>query len=551
MHADLIIQNGRIRTLDSKGTIAKSVAALNGQIIGIGSDQDLRHLIGQETESIDLEGKTVLPGFIDAHEHLSLFAEMPLQLDLSPKQVSSLSELLDKIAIETRELNPGEWIRGVLYDDTKMAEKRMLTRHDLDKVTPVNPVLVLHVSCHWGIVNSRALELAGLNEKSPDPEGGVLGRDPETAQLTGQLIEKALTNFAFPALSETGTVVPLYPSDVRKKALIAAVEVLNASGVTSVGDALVSPGYVRSYHDLAANSSLLTRVNMLIPYIFLPQLEKLGLPGKWGNEWVRCTGIKIILDGAIAGRTAALRGGYENDPDDHGVLLFENPSTVNELVKSIHNMGYQACIHANGDLAIEMALNAIELAQAVNPRQDPRHRIEHCTMIDDMTLSRMQALGVIALPFGSYVWQHGEKLVQYYGRARAGNMFAHKSFLDAGVRVAGSSDHPAGLHPPLLGVQCMVTRKASSGEVIGRNQRISLEEAFKMYTIYAAYASFEENIKGSLTPGRLADMVVLAEDPWSIDPDRISHIEVDMTIVGGQIAYVKGIRNSSLYHKPL
>ncbi len=537
MHADLIIQNGRIRTLDSKGTVAQSVAVLNGQIIGIGSNQDLQHLIGKDTTSIDLEGKTALPGFIDAHEHLSLFAEMPLQLDLSPNQVSSLSELLDRIASKAKELKPGEWIRGMLYDDTKMVEKRMLTRHDLDKVAPDNPVLVVHVSSHWGIVNSRALEMGGLNKKSSDPEGGVLGRDPENGQLTGQLIEKALFNFAFPSLSDTGTVVPSFPRRVRNDALVEAIKVLNTAGVTGVGDALVSPDYVTSYHDLAANSSLLTRVNLLIPYIFLSHLEKLGLPGKWGNEWVRCTGIKIILDGAIAGRTAALKDGYENNPDDHGVLLIEDQSTVNELVKRIHNMGYQACIHANGDLAIEMALNAIELAQTENPRQDPRHRIEHCTMIDDETLHRMRALEVMALPFGSYLWQHGEKLVEYYGEKRAQIMFAHKSFLDAGIRVAGSSDHPAGLHPPLLGVQCMVTRKTASGEVIGQNQRISVEEAFKMYTAYAAYASFEENIKGSLTVGRLADMVVLAEDPWSSDPDGISEIEVDLTIVGGKIPY--------------
>lgn len=537
MHADLIIHNGRIRTLDAAGTIAQAVAVLNGWIIGMGSNRDLSHLIGKKTASIDLQGKTVLPGFIDAHEHLSLFAETPLQLDLSTGQVSSLSELLDRISEAAKGLKPGDWIRGMLYDDTKMAESRMLDRYDLDKAAPNNPVLVLHVSAHWGIVSSRALQLGGLDEKSPDPKGGVLGRNPDTGELTGQLIENALFNFAFPSLSETETVVPPYPRDVRKKALLKAVKVLNGEGVTGVGDALVSPDYVTSYHDLAEDFSLLIRVNMLIPYIFLPQMEKLGLVGKWGNEWVRCTGIKILLDGAIAGRTAALKGGYAHDPDDHGVLLMEDQSELNRWVKRIHDMGYQACIHANGDLAIEMALNAIESAQAGNPRQDPRHRIEHCTMIDDAILSRMRALGVMALPFASYVWQHGEKLVKYYGKERARTMFAHKSFLDAGVRVAGSSDHPAGLHPPLLGVQCMVTRKTSFGDVIGRNQRISLEEAFKMYTVHAAYASFEEDIKGSLTPGRLADMVVLTEDPWSTDPDKISEIGIDMTIVGGNIAY--------------
>ncbi len=537
MHADLIIQNAKIRTLDPTGTIAQSIAVTNGWIMGVGSNEDLFHLIGPETKKLDLKGMTVLPGFIDAHEHLSLFAEIPLQIDLSPKQVESIAQLLDKIREAAKGMAPGEWTRGILYDDTKIAENRMLTRSDLDEAAPNNPVLVIHVSAHWGVINSAALKLGGMDEETADPKGGALGRDSGTGRLTGQLIEKALFNFAYPSLSEEPTVVPPFPRDVCNKALLQAARVLNQAGVTGVGDALVAPSYVTSYHDLASDRTLPLRVNMLIPYIFLPQMERLGLPGKWGNEWVRCTGIKIILDGAIAGRTAALKGGYEHDPDDHGILLIEDQSELNGLVGRIHDMGYQACVHANGDLAILMALDAIEMAQAKNPRSDPRHRLEHCTMINDPILARMRDLDIIALPFASYVWQHGEKLVRYYGQRRAETMFAHKSFLDSGVRVAGSSDHPAGLHPPLLGVQCMVTRKTPAGEVIGPDQRISLEEAFKMYTVYASYASFEEDIKGSLTSGRVADMVVLAEDPWSIDLDAISQIEVEMTVVGGNIVY--------------
>lgn len=536
MKADFLIRNARIRTLDEHGTSADSLAALNGRILAIGASQDLEPLAGPDTCVLDLGRRTVLPGFIDAHEHLSWFAEEPLKLNVSSGQVHSLAELLKKVHGAAAKLAPGEWIQAVLYDDTKMAEDRRLTRDDLDPVAPENPVIVVHVSGHWAVVNSAALKAGGLTDRTPDPKGGTLGRDPETGRLDGRLIEMAMFNFAFESLAVQPTVVPPFPRDVRRKCLRDAARILNSAGVCGVGDALTAPSYVTTYHDLWSSGELSLRVNMIIPYLFLPLLEQIGLLGPWGNEWVRCAGIKLIIDGAIAGRTAALRQGYVHDPNDHGVLLIEDQAELDGIVGRIHRAGYQACVHANGDLAIEMALRSIERAQAEHPRPDPRHRIEHCTLIDDELLSWMGRLEVMALPFGSYLWQHGEKLRPFYG-ARAARMFAHQSFLRAGVKVAGSSDHPAGLYPPLLGVQSMVTRKTAAGEVIGPAEKISLEEAFRMYTVYAAYASGEEHRKGRLVPGNLADVVVLARDPWETPPEEISQIGVDVTVVGGRIVY--------------
>jgi predicted amidohydrolase YtcJ len=522
--------------MDENMTVAESLASINGWIMAVGSDADLADFAGKETQVFDLGGRTVLPGFIDAHEHLSHFSEGILLLDLSPENVGSLAELLARIKEAASKALPGEWIRGILYDDTKMAEGRILTRDDLDQAAVDNPVLVSHVSVHWGVVNSAGLKLADLNDNSPDPEGGVLGRDPDNGRLTGQVVEKAFFNFAFEPMTDKPTVIPPFDRELRKKVLVNGAQILNAAGVTGVGDALVSPSYVTTYHDLAAEGALSIRVNMLISHLFLPILEQLGLTGRWGNEWVRCTGIKIIVDGAIAGRTAALKDGYQDDPANHGVLLIENQTELDGIVERIHRMGYQACIHANGDLAIAMALNAIEQAQKKHPRLNPRHRIEHCTMIEEDILARMKALGAVALPFGSYLWQHGEKLRTFYG-PKADNMFAHGSFLRAGVRVAGSSDHPAGLLSPLLGVQSMVTRRTASGDVIGPDEKISIEEAFKMYGIYAAYASFEERIKGSLVPGKLADLVVLGADPWKAPAEEIGQIPVDTTILGGEVIH--------------
>lgn len=522
--------------MDAARPEARSLAVFNGRILALSQDDELGFTAAAGTPQLDLGGRTIMPGFIDAHEHLSWFAENDLKLDLSPNRVRSLDQLKNLISEQARRAGEGEWIRGIGYDDTKIAEGRRVTRDDLDQAAPRNPVIVVHISGHWAVVNSRALEDGDLDRNAKDPEGGSLGRDPETGRLNGLLLEMAMFNFAFESLAVTETVVPPFPRDVAIKALKKAAGFLNSAGITGVGDALCSPSYLSAYLELAARGLLTLRVNMIVPHIFLKYFEMGGLYGGWGNEWARSSGIKIILDGAIAGRTAALKNGYEDNPDDHGLLLIEDQSVLDDLVHRIHAMGYQACIHANGDLAIEMALNAIERAQTTSPRPDPRHRIEHCTMIDDGILDRMAELGVIALPFSSYLWQHAEKLRPYYGE-RADRMFAHNSFLTAGIIPAAASDHPVGLHSALLGVQCMVTRKTPSGEVVGIGERLSLNEAFKVYTTYAAYASGEEKIKGSLTPGRLADMVVLEKDPWKTDPDEIGNIAVAMTIVNGKIVY--------------
>jgi len=538
IEATVLLKNGKIKTFDKKNPFVESVAIHNDRIVAIGKDKSLKFLAGKGTQEIDLGRRTVLPGFIDAHEHLSGFSEMRLQTDLSPSRINnSLDGLIHQIQIEVKKQPKGKWIRGVLFDDTKLCDGQVVTKNTLDQAASENPVIIMHVSGNVGIVNSRALAIGNLNDQSIDPKGGKFGRDKKTGELNGYLYSNALFQFINEQADQSGPVVPPFERDVRRNALLESAAELNAAGITSVTDAWVSPNYLMSYQDVCRDHSLPVRVNMLVFYHWLPELEKLKLIGNWGNEWLRCTGLKLVVDGAIAGRTAALQNGYQNDPDDRGILVFQDPEKLNQVVERIHRLGYQACIHANGDAAIDMALDAIDNAQAGFPRQDARHRIEHCTIINQSILSRMRRLNVLAIPFGSYLWQHGEKILPFYGPKRAEMMFGHKSFLDAGVKTAGASDHPAGLLPPLLGIQTMVTRKTSFGEVIGANQKISIEEALKMYTVHAAFATFEENIKGSITPGKMADMVVLKQDPWKVSPEEISEIDIHMTIMGGRVVY--------------
>jgi predicted amidohydrolase YtcJ len=537
MRATLLIQNARIRTMDENVPQAESLAAIGGRIVAVGPRRDLAPLIGPSTEVLDLGGRILLPGFIDAHEHFSTFCEIPLQVDLSPSKVKTVAKILEVVESEAKRVGPGEWIRGKGYDDTKILDGRMPTREELDRVAPHNPVVLVHVSAHLAVVNSEALRRGKLDRHVVDPPGGRYVRDAGTGELTGQFVGMAGFNFWSEAMSGGRMTVPPFPREVRKKALAEGAAILNRVGLTSIHDPAVPPSYITSYHDALRDHSLSLRVNMLLPYHWLDDLERLGLTGNWGNEWVRSTGIKIVVDGAIAGRTAAMREGYSHDPSDHGLLYLEDPEELNGLVRRIHALGYQACIHANGDVAVDMALDAIEKAQGEHLRPDPRHRIEHCTIINDAILRRMRELGVLATPFGSYLWQHSEKLVPFYGLKRAERMFAHGTFLEQGIHVAGASDHPAGLLEPLLGVQSMVTRQTPSGQVLGAEQRISVEEAFRMYTRYAAYASFEEDVKGSLTAGCVADMVALGEDPWKVDAGTIGNIPVVMTIVGGRVVY--------------
>ncbi len=537
MQSTLLIQNAKIYTLNESQPVAQSLATLGEKIVAVGTNKDLAGLASSATEVIDLSGRIVLPGFIDAHEHFSNFSQILLQLDLSPSKVQSAESILDLVRAEANRLPAGEWIRGRGYDVTKIKEKRMPTREELDRAAPRHPVILVHVSAHMAVLNSEAMRIGTLDQNTPNPKGGQYVRDPRTGELTGEIVGTAVFQFYSEPLSGGKQIVPPFERSIRKEALIKAARVLNEAGITSVNDPLVCPSYITSYHDTLSDHSLTLRVNMLIPHFWLSDLEKLGLSGKWGDDWVRCTGIKIILDGAIAGRTAALKEGYSHDPKNHGLLIFDDQEELTDLVRRIHCLGYQACLHANGDIAIEMALEAIEKAQIEKPRHNPRHRIEHCTIINASILERMRRLRVMAIPFGSYLWQHSEKIVPFYGEERAERMFAHRSFIDAGIRIAGSSDHPAGLYPPLLGIQCVVTRKTPSGEVLGKGQRISIEEAIKLYTTYAAYASFEENLKGVISVGCLADMVVLGENPYSIDPSKISKIPVEMTILGGRIIH--------------
>jgi predicted amidohydrolase YtcJ len=534
--ADTIVFNGRVLTLEPGDEGRMGFVALAGdRIARVGPPEEMERWRGPGTTCLDAGGGAILPGFIDAHLHLLFLAEMAVQIDCSPGAVSSFADILDRIREKSRILPAGAWIRAAGYDDTKLAGTP-INRSALDAAAPDHPVFIAHVSVHRGVTNSLGLARGGLTEETPDPPGGQLGRDPQ-GRLDGHLYEEAAFRYGLEALSSTADAVipPLSPEEMRRGIGIAGARYL-AAGITSVGEALATPAFLSACQQLRLREELPLRIYAMIPYKYLDAFAATGLRTGFGDEWLRLGAIKIIADGAIAGRTACLREPYGDPALGTGLLLL-SPEEIRRRIDRAHGEGFQVAVHANGDGAIEIVLAAFEAALAKEPRPNHRHRIEHCSLTDEALLRRMAQMGLLAAPFGSYVWAHGEKLLAFYGADRVKRLFAHRDFLDHGIGLAGSTDNPCGPFEPLLAIQSCVTRRGQDGTLLGENQRISLTEALHMYTLGSAYASFEEHLKGSLRAGKLADITVLGADITQVPPDQIRHIPVRWTLVGGRIRH--------------
>jgi predicted amidohydrolase YtcJ len=524
---DLILIRGNVVTMDPRRPRAAAVAVQDGKFVAVGSTDEIRALAGTGTEVVDLKGRCVLPGLIDAHIHGASSGRINLlSVDCA---VATAAELKERIRRRARELPAGGWISGDKYDDTKLDLGRPILRGDLDEATREHPVVVTHVGGHDCFVNSRALELAKLARDTPDPDGGRIERDPATKEPSGILREKAMD-----------LVLKLIPPASREESRKAAVWQLQEfakAGLTSIHDADASMEDVKAYMDAHLAGELPIRVYLMVQFAEIERLDAWGMRTGYGNDLLRIGGTKLYTDGAIAGRTARISKPYVGRPDDCGILTVTQEELDRRVLKA-HSEGWQIGIHANGDVAIEMVLASYEKAQRARPVADPRFRIEHCTLVNPEILHRMKALRVIPTPFCTYVYQHCEKWPAY-GEDRLEWMFAMRSFLDAGIPATGSTDYIPGPFPPLLGMQSCVTRRGRDGKVWGARQKITVEEALRCYTRNSAYASFDEGRKGSIEAGKLADLVVLGGDLFATDPEVLSKIPVEGTMVGGRWAWQK------------
>ncbi len=526
--ADLVVLGGNIYTMDEKRPRAEAFAVRNGRFLAVGTSDEIRRLAGRDTHTIDAGKECIVPGFIDAHTHPASagLAEL-IDVNCDRRSIAEIQRVIQDRADKTK---PMDWVFGFKYDDTKLKDDRPLTRTDLDKVAPKHPVRVVHRGGHTCVVNSVALQLAGITRKTPDPEGGRFGRDAK-GELNGFVAENA--NHAFDKVARRADATRLQ----RRAGVRLISELMTAAGLTSVHDAHTSRDHFMAYQDALAAEEMRFRAYVMVDHDLFLALRTAGLRSGFGDDRLRIGGVKLFCDGSASERTMRMSTAYVGRPKDFGILVL-NQEKLNDLVTDIHASGFQVGVHANGDVAIDMVLRAYELALRLHPRQGVRHRIEHCTLVNPGLLKRIAAIGAIPTPFYTYVYYHGDKWAQY-GDERVRWMFAHRSFLDHNIRVAGASDYVPGPFEPLMAIQSMVTRRDYRGRVWGDNQRITVDEALRVCTINGAYASFEERSKGSIIEGKLADFVILGDDPHRVDPLKIKDIRVVRTVVGGRTVYPK------------
>ena len=518
----LILYNGNFWTVNPRQPRAQAVAISNSRFLAIGTNEEMLGLAAGTAKKIDLSGRTVLPGFIDAHSHP---AEAGLShLRMVDCDLRSIADILKALRERAAKTPAGEWVLGFKYDDTKTAEGRPLTLQDLDAALPAHPVFVVHRGGHTAWTNSLAMKLAKIDDKTPDPAGGTYDRDPDTGRLTGHVREHGRDAFE--------KVIPSnFTRDDRREGVKLITRMMTRTGVTSVTDALGDPDDLRAYQDAREAGDLTMRIYCHIFYEHMDQMLAAGIKTGLGDEWVKVGAQKMICDGSISERTARLSQPYIGRPNDFGILVTSEDELYQQARKA-HMAGWQLATHANGDVGIDTALRVYERLQKENPRHDARYRIEHCTVINDGLVQRIKALGAIPTPFSTYAYYHGEKMKEY-GAERVNHMFALRTFIDAGIRPTQASDYPPGPFEPMMALQSEVTRTDAKGNVWGPEQKISLEEAIRVGTIHGGYASFEENVKGSIEAGKFADLVVLGRDVFKENPFSIIDIPIERTMVGG------------------
>jgi len=523
---DLVVVNARVLTSDAAQPRAQAFAVKNGRFVAVGSTADVRNLATARTTSVDAQQMTIVPGFIDAHSHPSGVEEL-FGVNTNLRTVREIQSAIRQKAERTA---PEVWINGFMFDDTKL--DRPLTRKDLDEATTEHPVAVAHRGGHTTFYNSKAFELAGITKDTPDPPDGRFFRD--NGELNGRVAENARDVFDKVGRQELFT--PEQQRDRARQGMAHMSKLFNAAGLTTVHNAMANTEQILAYEDCRRSGELTHRAYLMVNGTTpaYSGLRAANIYTGFGDEWIRVGGVKFVADGSASERTMRMSTPFVGT-NDYGILTMTQDQ-IHDAVDEAHTHNFQVGVHANGDVTIDMVLKAYERALQKWPDPNRRHRIEHCTLVNPDLIRRIKASGVIPTPFWTYIYYHGEKWTQY-GDDKVAWMFAHRSFLDAGIRVPGASDYTPGPFEPLMAIQSMVTRKDYKGRVWGAAQKVTVDEALTIATINGAYASSEENLKGSITAGKLADFVVLERDPHDVDADQIMNIKVNRTVVGGKTVY--------------
>jgi predicted amidohydrolase YtcJ len=514
--ADLLLTNANVMTMDPSCPRAGSVAIKSGRILAVGEANDPasgpEKFINGRTRVIDVTGRTVLPGFMDAHLHFRALAESLVTLDLSPGAgIRSISDIKQKIKAHSRDLAPDEWVRAGGFNEIYLEEGRDPTRFDLDQACSTHPVKLTHRSGHAHVLNTLGLQLAGITNETPEPPGGIIERDLETGLPNGQLYQ--MGDFL------SARIPPLDNEALGKGVRLANLELIS-NGITSFQDASSRNDLERlgQFDQWIAGNDLMCRVNMMLGLNYFYEYQEAGTPVLSAANRLTAGCVKIVLD------------------ETTGQL---NPSQeeLNELVFSVHSAGAQVAVHAIEELAIEAACAALELALEKVPRKGHRHRIEHCSICPRRLAERLAASGIVVVTNPAFIYFSGDRYLRTVEKTQLPDLYPISTLQNAGVRVAAGSDAPIARVSPLTGVYAAATRLADNGKLVNRHEKIAVSEALRMYTDYAAFSAFEEADKGSVSEGKLADLVVLSDDPTTVPVDEVKDIRVEMTIINGEIAW--------------
>lgn len=533
--ADLILTNGKIVTMSKNNNIVKALAIRGGRISAIGENNKILELVGQKTEIIDLDGKTVLPGFIDTHMHPSHAATRFYEVNCRSPPVRNIEEILKMISEKAREISPGEWIRGTNYNENKLEEKRHITRWELDDAAPNNPVFISKETGHLYIANSMALMIGRISDETPDPPGGKIDRDSER-RVTGLLYETAG--------QLVSKHIPPYTIDQIKEGLRKVWRQFSEWGITTVHDASGYGAAVNAYQQLLNEG--IHQVRTLLMMSLHPQgsedinmlesMIELGIRSGFGNDWLKIMSLKIMGDGSGSGGSAAVYTPQHRGTRGLG-LMTTDPEEMKKLTLKAHSAGIRLSIHSIGDRGIDHALDAIEEAQKNYPIPDMRHRIEHNSLCTPNQIERIKRLKVTPSSSIGYMWGLGDDYYENFGPERSRWLHPHKTLIGNGIIAGGNSDYPVSDGNPMIQIYEAVTRKTMSGLVVGEEEAISVMDAIKLYTWNGAYLGKEEDIKGSIEEGKLADLVVLEKDVFAVPKEEIKDIKVYMTIVNGKIIF--------------
>jgi len=523
--ADMLLVNGKVITVDARGTVAQAVAIKDGLIQAVGASDELRARASATTQIVDLKGKTVTPGLIDPHLHFrAVGLNNTYYTPFLPPDVKDVPSLQRALRDAVKGKQPGEWIMGYYMI---LSDKPVPTKEDLDAVSPQNPVFVMHIGGHWGTANSVALQVAHVTSSTPSPQGGII--EKKDGEPTGVFYNHR-------AMDVLRQFAPPITGDLVRQSILATQTLLASCGVTSFHDNNVRDlDDLRAYQELTQEGKLFLRNDLYLTLEWPADLKKIDQVAYIQNDVTRFRGFKFLIDGQ--GPTAYC---YKPHKGIEWQLTTWDKKMFKDTIRSLHDTGLQICVHCIGDAAADLTLEAYEAAMNANPRPDPRHRLEHAILTTAQATRKMKDLGVVVSTQPAFIYLFGEGWNYLFGAERMARIMVTQEWIRSGVHVAIGSDAPSTpFYHPQATLAGAMTRYTFKQSTIGADQKLSFAEALKAHTYEAAYAGHQENVKGTLEAGKFADLVVWTADPSTLSPEDLFNSTVDLTMVGGKIVFRK------------